>query len=169
MNTVRQEAAMGSVYKQRELNTRPGGQKNNGGARPGAGRPPFKPTKEQRRMVSILAGLGRPHKEIATLLINPRTGKPIDDVTLRLRFPEELCQAKAKVSLILGTSLLGKARAGDNGALGMLARNHWGWDRPGPTMALSVPNANGDVEDENGEAKIIIELVKAPKRDDSER
>jgi hypothetical protein len=29
-----------------------------------------------------------------------------------------------------------------------------------------VPNANGDVEDENGEAKIIIELVKAPKRDD---
>src|SRR6516164_3476532 len=32
-----------------------------------------------------------------------------------------------------------------------------------PTMALSVPNANGDIEDENGEAKIIIELVKAPK------
>ena len=56
--------------------------------------------------------------------------KPIDDVTLRLRFPEELCQAKAKVSLILGTSLLGKAKAGDNGALGMLARNHWGWGRP---------------------------------------
>ena len=91
------------------------------------------------------------------------------DVTLRLRFPEELCQAKAKVSLILGTSLLGKAKAGDNGTLGMLARNHWGWDRPGATMALSVPNANGDVEDENGEAKIVIELVKAPKRDDSER
>ena len=57
---------------------------------------------------------------------NPRTGKPIDDVTLRLRFPEELCQAKAKVSLILGTSLLGKVKAGDNGALGMLARNHRG-------------------------------------------
>ena len=82
-----------------------------------------------------------------------------DDVTLRLRFPEELCQAKAKVSLILGTSLLGKAKAGDNGALGMLARNHWGWDRPGlTTMALSVPRANS----ENGEAKIVIEVVKAP-------
>ena len=83
--------------------------------------------------------MGRPHKEIATLVVNPRTGKPIDDVTLRLRFPDELLQAKAKVSLILGTSLLGKAKAGDNGALGMLARNHWGWDRPGlTTMALSV-------------------------------
>ena len=116
-------------------------------------------------MVSILAGVGRPHKEIATLVVNPRTGKPIDDVTLRLRFPEELCQAKAKVSLILGTSLLDKAKAGDNGALSMLARNHWGWDRQGvTTMALSVPPANSDVLDENGEAKIIIELVKAPRR-----
>ena len=55
-------------------------------------------------------------------------------------------------------------------APGMLARNHWGWDRPGvTTMALSVPRANRDVLDENGEAKIIIELVKAPKRDDRER
>jgi hypothetical protein len=118
-------------------------------------------------MVSTLAGVGRPHKEIATLVINPRTGKPSDDVTLRLRFPEELCQAKAKVSLILGTSLLGKAKAGDNGALGMLARNHWGWDRPsGTTMALSVPSANGDIGDDN---KIIIELVRAPKREDCER
>jgi hypothetical protein len=31
-------------------------------------------------------------------------------------------------------------------------------------MALSVPNANGGVRDKNGEAKIIIELVKPPKR-----
>ena len=60
---------LGSVYRQRELNTRPGGRKNNGGARPGAGRPPFTPTKEQRRMVLILAGVGRPHKEIATLVV----------------------------------------------------------------------------------------------------
>jgi hypothetical protein len=48
----------------------------------------------------------------------------------------------------------------------MLARNHWGWDRPGPTMTFSVPRANGHVEDENGEAKIIIEMVRAPKRDE---
>jgi hypothetical protein len=33
-------------------------------------------------------------------------------------------------------------------------------------MVLSVPQANSDVLDENGEAKIIIELVEAPKRDD---
>jgi hypothetical protein len=40
-------------------------------------------------MVSILAGVGRPHKEIQRWWSTPRTGKPIDDVTLRLRFPEE--------------------------------------------------------------------------------
>jgi hypothetical protein len=34
-------------------------------------------------------------------------------------------------------------------------------------MALSVPKANGDVEDENGEAKIIIEMVRARKRDEN--
>ena len=46
-------------------------------------------------------------------------------------------------------------------------RQAFGLDRPGATtMALSVPSANSDVEDENGEAKIIIEMVKAPKRDD---
>jgi hypothetical protein len=118
MNAVRQEAAMGSVYRQGELNIRPGGRKNNGGARPGAGRPPFKPTKEHRRMVSILAGVGRPHKEIATLVINPRTGKAIGDVTLRLRFPQELCQAKAKVSLILGPRSWARRRPGTTAHLG---------------------------------------------------
>ena len=34
-------------------------------------------------------------------------------------------------------------------------------------MSISVPKANGDVEDENGEAKIIIEMVRARKRDEN--
>ena len=47
----------------------------------------------------------------------------------------------------------------------MLARNHWGWDRPGATtMALSVPSANGDIGDDK---KIIIEMVRARKRDEN--
>src|SRR6516165_8894185 len=40
-----------------------------------------------------------------------------------------------------------------------LSRFRARWDRPGvTTMALSVPRANS----ENGEAKIVIEVVKAP-------
>jgi hypothetical protein len=61
-------------------------------------------------MVSILAGVGRPHKEIQRWWSTPRTGKPIDDVTLRLRFPEELWQAKAKVSLKRVAVVAGKVR-----------------------------------------------------------
>ena len=148
---------MGSVYGQRELNTRPGGRKNNGGVRPGAGRPPFTPTKEQRRMVLILAGVGRPHKEIATLVINPRTGKPIDDANAAAAFPRRI------VPLRQGEGR-GQRRAWDAGTkplgLGSVGRDHNG---------SSVPPANSDVLEENGKAKIIIELVKAPKRDDSER
>ena len=34
-------------------------------------------------------------------------------------------------------------------------------------MSISVPKAKGDVEDENGEAKIIIEMVRARKRDEN--
>jgi hypothetical protein len=111
------------------LKPRPG----RGGVRPGAGQPPFKPTKEQRRMVSILAGVGRPHKEIATLVVNPRTGRAIDDVTLRLRFPGELCQAKAKVSLIVGTSLgegWGQRRDWDAGSQSLGLGSAWPHDGP---------------------------------------
>ena len=60
---------------------------------------------------------------------------------------------------------MGKAKAGDNGAIGLLARNHWGRDRPGvTTMALSAPSANGDLGEEG---KIIIEMVRARKRDEN--
>jgi hypothetical protein len=67
----------------------------------------------------------------ARMVAGPLQGAPHDgrdevsksSASLRLRFPEELC-------------LLGKAKAGDNGALGMLARNHWGWDRSGATTML---------------------------------
>ena len=43
------------------------------------------------------------------------------------------------------------------------ARNKFGWDRPNQTMTFRVPDQNGDIGDDN---KIIIELVKAPKRED---
>jgi hypothetical protein len=43
----------------------------------------FVPTTEQRDNVEALTGYGIPHEEICRLVINPRTGRPIDDKTLR--------------------------------------------------------------------------------------
>ena len=50
-------------------------------------RPPLEEIINLRHPLVRLAG---------ALVVNPRTGRAIDDVTLRLRFPEELCQAKAR-------------------------------------------------------------------------
>src|SRR6516162_9588515 len=48
----------------------------------------------------------------------------------------------------------GQRRTFDAGSQSLGLGSAWS---PGPTMALSVPPANSDVLDENGEAKIIIE------------
>ena len=57
----------------------------------------------------------------------------------------------------------GPAKAGSDAMVALWARNKFGWDRPGQAMTFRAPDQNGDIGDDN---KIIIELVKAPKRDD---
>ena len=64
--------------------------------------------------------------------------------------------------MLCAKSIKNKIKEGDNFAIGLWARNKFGWDRPGRTIELSMPNANGDIGDDN---KIIIELVRAPKRE----
>src|SRR5262245_19667875 len=54
------------------------------------GMPKFEPTPEQRSIVQSMAGYGIPHEDIALVVINPRTGLPIDPKTLRLHFRVEL-------------------------------------------------------------------------------
>ena len=77
-------------------------------------------------------------------------------------FEKELHQAQGSVDLLCAKSIKNKIKEGDNFAIGLWARNKFGWDRPGRTIELSMPNANGHIGDDN---KIIFELVKAPKRE----
>ena len=60
---------------------KPDGRKNNGGARPGAGRKPFEPTETERKQVEALSGYGLPLDQIAVLV---RKGVNVD--TLRTHF-----------------------------------------------------------------------------------
>ena len=122
----------------------------------------FIPTQAQRDIVSVLASIPRPYEVIRSLIINPATGKPIEEMTLMKHFEKELHQAQGSVDLLCAKSIKNKIKEGDNFAIGLWARNKFGWDRPGRTIELSMPNANGDIGDDN---KIIIELVKAPKRE----
>ena len=100
---------------------------------------------------------------IASLIINPADGKPIDEELLALAFADEIKQAQAKYDLLCSQTIVSRMKAGSDAMVALRARNQFGWDRPGQTMTFSLPDANGDIGDDN---KIIIELVRAPKRED---
>lgn len=79
---------------------------------PGGGRKRFQPDDKQRLTVSIMAACGMPHEEIARQVINPDTGLPISEKTLRSAFREDLDQGKAKASALVAQSLFKKATQG---------------------------------------------------------
>jgi len=70
---------------------------------------PFKPTPEQRRIVTAAAGFGLKQVLLAKLIINERTGMPIDAHTLRKHFREELDTGIAKTHFNVGKSLYDQA------------------------------------------------------------
>jgi len=78
-----------------------------------SGRKTFVPTPEQRRQVKILVGLGIPQEEICLLVINPQTGKPLDQKSLRKHFKREIAigatELHARVSQFIVASILGMA------------------------------------------------------------
>ena len=84
----------------------------NGGARPGAGRPPFVPSDDERKQVEALSGYGLPQEQIAILI---RGGIGLD--TLREHFATELVSGKAKANGQVGKTLFQKAMSGDTAAM----------------------------------------------------
>ena len=84
----------------------------NGGARPGAGRPRFVPTNDERKQVEALSGYGLPQDQIAILI---RGGIALE--TLREYFATELISGKAKANGQIGKTLFQKAMSGDTAAM----------------------------------------------------
>ena len=83
-----------------------------GGVRPGAGRPAFRPTDEQRALVEQVAGYGLPEAQIAALVCID-----IDADTLRKHFKQELAQGRARANSEIGKTLYQKAIGGDTASL----------------------------------------------------
>lgn len=69
------------------------------------GRPDFLPTKEQRELVKTLAAYRIPQDEMALQVINPGTGRPISETTLKSAFQEDIQigYATGRVRLIAAT------------------------------------------------------------------
>jgi len=91
-----------------ELEIPPAKKRGPGGRQPGAGRPPFRPTAEDRARVTLLAGLIK-HEDIPKLVFNPQTGNPIDYKTLRRHFGQELDTGKMKLDSRVAESLVKRA------------------------------------------------------------
>lgn len=62
------------------------------------GHPPFVATPEQQALVDALTGYGIPQDEICKLVINPTTGYPIDEKTLRQHFRPEIDRGKVSAN-----------------------------------------------------------------------
>jgi hypothetical protein len=95
---------------------------NHGGARPGAGRQAFTPTKDERTKVEAMSGYGVPIEQIAVLI---RDG--IDTDTLRKYFHTELQAGKAKANAKIGQTLFQKAVGGDTTAMIWWSKTQMKW------------------------------------------
>ena len=72
------------------------------------GRPPFKPTDEQRRNVAMMVAIGL-RRELCLLVVNPHTKKPISVDTLARHFPHELESGVANAKAQVGSSIVRRA------------------------------------------------------------
>jgi hypothetical protein len=77
----------------------------------GRGRPSFEPTEDDRKRVETLAGYGLKQEGICMLVVNPHTGEPITDKTLKRHFERELAVGAYKANSMVAQSLFGRATA----------------------------------------------------------
>jgi hypothetical protein len=76
--------------------------------------PRFQPTQDQRNSVEAMIGFGITEDAICDLIRNPRTGKPIDEKTLRRHFKSEISTGETKLKSLVGNfivnTILGRTR-----------------------------------------------------------
>ena len=92
---------------------------------PGAGRKKFIPDDKQRLTVSIMAACGMPQPEIAKQIINPDTGLPLSERTLRVAFRGELENGKSKANAMVAQTLFRRATDAKGGPGAVTAAIFW--------------------------------------------
>jgi hypothetical protein len=98
---------------------------------------PFEPTKQQRDMVEALVGYDVRYTEICRLVVNPRTGKPIDTKTLMKAFRSELDVGATKANAKVAESLFKQATSGNVTAQIWWTKCRMGWKEPPSAVELS--------------------------------
>ncbi|MBF0423712.1 MAG: hypothetical protein HQL73_12045 [Magnetococcales bacterium] len=107
-----------------------------GGCRPGAGRPMFEATDEERKQVEAMASYGVPQEQIASMV---RGGIGIH--TLRNNFELELIQGKARANCDIGRTLFQQAIGGNITACIFWLKTQAGWREPPKQVEVSTGTA----------------------------
>ena len=125
----------------------PAPRKHKRGRIPGAER--FKPTAEQRQLVLQAVGFQIPQDVICQLIIHPKTGLPIGETTLKLRFAEELRKGSANTRVLHAMALWKNVTAGHVTAQIWWdqTRNNIGRDLKAHDTGESAPKAKIDVDE----------------------
>ena len=89
------------------------------------GKPAFKPTENERRLVEQMSAVGIPHESIAAVVRNG-----IDDKTLRKHFRKELDTAAVKANAKVAGSLYNRALAGSDTAAIWWTKARMRWSAP---------------------------------------
>lgn len=107
--------------------------------------PRFKPTPEQRELVRMLSGIGTRARDVCLLIKSPRTGKPIDEKTLRKCFREELDEGGIQANAKVGRTLYQFATDPKGGSSAVTAAIFWLKTRAGwkETTINEVTGPNG--------------------------
>ena len=87
------------------------------------GRPPFKPTDEQRKYVSQMIAVGIPQEQVARAIVEG--GIAVE--TLQKHFDEEIATASIKANAQIGGAAFNKAVAGDPQMLKWWTASRMGW------------------------------------------
>jgi hypothetical protein len=91
------------------------------------GSPPFHPTAEMKRLVTALAGTKMTQVEIALVIVNPHTQRPISTETLRKFFRPELEAGWASLRSLIGRRYIEALNAGQAWAIREGLRQLFGW------------------------------------------
>lgn len=134
--------------------------KNGGGPQPGSGRPPYKPTEQDRKTVEAMSASGITQEDICLVIGVTRK-------TLRKHFTEELDTAATKANAKIAQSLFNKAIAGDTTAAIWWTKARMRWSEK-KEHELSGPNggpiqAESTVVSVEQAAELITQLQKKPK------
>ena len=87
-----------------------------------SGRPPFKPTDDERKQVGQMVAVGIPQEQIAMVI---RDG--IDADTLAKHFKKEIRESKILANAKVGGTLFNKVMNGDTSAAIFWAKTQMGW------------------------------------------